>query len=94
MIFDQLIASETGSLTYSLLFSVCESGMFKYPQHMAWETRGEMEPTDLKLFTGEAKLHHDKSHLSEWISRAVVWVFESQAIVYHFPVIIPPGALY
>lgn len=27
--------------------------MFKYPQHMARETRGEMEPTDLKLFTGE-----------------------------------------
>lgn len=45
--------------------------MFKYPQHMARETRGEMEPTDLKLFTGEVKIHHD-SHLSEWICRAVV----------------------
>lgn len=37
--------------------SVCRvftsSGVFKYPQHMARETRGEMEPSDLKLLTGE-----------------------------------------
>lgn len=38
---------------------ISSSGMFKYPQHMAWETRGEMEPTDLKLFTGELQIHHD-----------------------------------
>lgn len=36
--------------------------MFKYPQHMAWETRGEVEPTDLKLSTGEVEIHPD-SHL-------------------------------
>lgn len=47
--------------------------MFKYPQHLAWETRGEMEPTDLKLFTGEVKICHD-GHISEWICRAAAWV--------------------
>lgn len=31
---------------------------------MARETRGEMEPTDLKLFTGKLKIHHD-SDLSD-----------------------------
>lgn len=67
--------------------------MFKYPQHMAREARGEMEPTDLKLFTGEVEIHHD-SQLSEWISRAVVWVFVSQAIVYHYAVITLPLGLY
>lgn len=41
-------------------FSLClvcvrSSGMFKYPQHMAWETRGEMEPTYIKFFTGKGQ---------------------------------------
>lgn len=76
-----------------IFFCISYTGMFKYPQHMARETRGEMEPTDLKLFTGEVEIHHD-SHLSEWISRAVVRVFVLQAIVYHCPVITLPGALY
>ena len=31
--------------------------MFKYPQHMAWETRGEVEPSDLELLTGEPQIH-------------------------------------
>lgn len=53
-----------------LSLPLCVSGLFKYPQHMARETRGEMEPTDLKLFTGEDLSW--RRHLSEWISRAVV----------------------
>lgn len=46
-------------MEYLIFSCVCQSGVFKHPQHMAWETWGEMEPTDLKLFTGKRRISHN-----------------------------------
>ena len=59
---------------------VCPSGVFKYPEHVARETGGEMEPTDLKLSTGDGRLLFDCG---------------SRGLVYQIPVITlpPPGSI-
>lgn len=54
---------------------------------MARETRGEMEPTDLKLFTGEGNIHHDRVTCG---SAGLLFEPVSQGIVYHAPMITPP----
>lgn len=57
---------------------VCQSGVFKYLEHVARETGGEMEPTDLKLSTGDGRLPFE---------------CVSQGLVHHIPVITPPPML-